>query len=155
MKNVTVGVFAAILAATGTAGAQQTLSPAAERPTSIGSADYFTGQVMVEPIFDASEHRNVSAAMVTFQPGARSAWHTHPIGQTLVVVSGTGWTGTDSGEKQVIAAGDVIWCPPDVRHWHGATDTNAMRHIAVTGFHDESGAVNWLEHVTDEQYMGD
>ena len=155
MKNAIFGAVAAILAATGTASAEQTISPAIERATSIGSAEYFTGQVMVERIFDASEHRNVSAAMVTFPPGARSAWHTHPIGQTLVVVSGTGWTQTDGGEKQVIAAGDVVWCPPDVRHWHGATDTNAMRHIAVTGLHDESGAVNWLEHVTDKQYSGD
>jgi quercetin dioxygenase-like cupin family protein len=90
MKNETVGVVAAMLAATGTAGAQQTIPSAAERPTSIGSAEYFTGQVMVEPIFGASEHRNVSAAMVTFQPGARSAWHTHPIGQTIVVVASAG-----------------------------------------------------------------
>lgn len=155
MKHVAVGVVAAICAATGTAGAQQTVTSAAERHTSIGSAEYFTGQVMVEPIFDASEHRNVSAATVTFQPGARSAWHTHPTGQTLIVVSGTGWTQTDGGRKQMIAAGDVVWCPPDVRHWHGATDVNAMSHIAVTGVHDEAGAVVWLEHVTDDQYMGD
>lgn len=154
MKNVLIGATAALAAGMGSAVAQQTISPAAERPTSIGSADYFTGQVMVEPIFDASEHRNVSAAMVTFQPGARSAWHTHPTGQTLVVVSGTGWTGTEDGMKQVIRAGDVVWCPPGLKHWHGGTDTNAMSHIAVTGVEDES-AVAWMEHVTDEDYLGD
>jgi quercetin dioxygenase-like cupin family protein len=138
----------------GSAVAQQTISPAAERPTTIGSPDYFTGEVIVEPMFDANELRNVSAAMVTFPPGARSAWHTHPTGQTLVVVSGTGWIQIDGREKQVITAGDVVWFPPDVRHWHGATDVNAMSHIAVTG-QDESGGVDWLEHVTDEQYTGD
>ena len=121
----------------------------------IGSPDYFTGEVIVEPIFDADEFRNVSAAMVTFQPGARSAWHTHPTGQTLVVVSGTGWTQIDGAEKQVIAAGDVLWCPPNVRHWHGGTATNAMSHIAVTGVNDDGKAVDWLEHVTDEQYTGE
>ena len=155
MKNVFIGATAAFVVGMGSAAAQQTISPAAERPATIGSPDYFTGEAIVEPMFDASEFRNVSAAMVTFQPGARSAWHTHPTGQTLVVVSGTGWTQIDGGEKQVITAGDVVWCPPDVRHWHGATDVNAMSHIAVTGVHDESGAVNWLEHVTDEQYAGD
>jgi quercetin dioxygenase-like cupin family protein len=155
MKNVMIGATAALVASIGSAFAQQTISPAVERQTTIGSPDYFTGEVMVEPFFNASEFRNVSAAMVTFPPGARSAWHTHPKGQTLVVVSGTGWTQIDGAEKQVIAAGDVVWCPPDVRHWHGATDVNAMSHIAVTGVHDESGAVNWLEHVTDEQYAGD
>ena len=107
---------------------------------------------MVEPIFDASELRNVSAARVTFQPGARSAWHAHPTVQTLVVVSGTGWTGTEGGERQVINAGDVIWCPPAVKHWHGGTETTAMSHIALTGVSDE-GAVTWMEHVADAQYM--
>lgn len=155
MKKVLIGATAALVVGMGSAVAQQTISPAAERPTTIGSPDYFTGAVIVEPMFDASEFRNVSAAMVTFPPGARSAWHTHPTGQTLVVVSGTGWIQIDGSEKQVITAGDVVWFPPDVRHWHGATDVNAMSHIAVTGVHDESGAVNWLEHVTDEQYTGD
>lgn len=108
----------------------------------------------VEPIFSASEHRNVSAATVTFSPGARAAWHTHPTGQTLVVVtSGTGWTQVEGEPKQVIRAGDVVWCPPDVRHWHGATDVNAMSHIAVTGVEGET-AVTWMEHVTDDQYLG-
>jgi quercetin dioxygenase-like cupin family protein len=138
----------------GSAVAQQAISPAAERPATIGSPDYFTGEVIVEPMFDASEFRNVSAAMVTFPPGARSTWHTHPTGQTLVVVSGTGWIQIDGSEKQVITAGDVVWFPPDVRHWHGATDVNAMSHIAVTG-QDESRGVDWLEHVTDEHYMGE
>ena len=154
MKNSMIGATVALVFSMGSAVAQETISPAAERQTTIGSPDYFTGEVIVEPMFDASEFRNVSAAMVTFPPGARSAWHTHPTGQTLVVVSGTGWIQIDGSEKQVISAGDVVWFPPEVRHWHGATDVNAMSHIAVTGVYDESG-VDWLEHVTDEQYLGD
>lgn len=155
MKNVMIGATAALVAGMGSAVAQQTISPAADRPSTIGSPDHFTAQVIVEPYFDANELRNVSAAKVTFSAGARTAWHTHPTGQTLVVLSGTGWIQIDGGHRQTIAAGDVVWFPPDVRHWHGATDANAMSHIAVTGVHAESGAVDWLEHVTDEQYRGD
>lgn len=140
-----------LLASGGIAQAQQEISAAADRASSIGAAEFFTGHVTVEPIFGASEHRNVSAAQVTFAPGARAAWHTHPTGQTLVVTSGTGWTQIEGAEKQVIRAGDVVWCPPEVRHWHGATDTTAMSHIAVTGVDGET-AVTWMEHVTDEIY---
>lgn len=152
MKTTMTAALMLALSA-GVSQAQQTITPAAERPTLIGPGETFTGSVMVEPIFGASEHRNVSAAKVTFQPGARSAWHTHPVGQTLLVVSGTGWTQTEGGEKAVINAGDVVWCPPDIRHWHGATDTTAMSHVAVTGVEGES-AVTWMEHVTESEYGG-
>lgn len=92
------------------------------------------------------------AASVTFEPGARTAWHTHPLGQTLIVISGTGWTQCEGEERVEIRAGDVIWCPPGHRHWHGATATTGMTHIAVQEGVDGK-MVDWMEHVTDEQYL--
>jgi quercetin dioxygenase-like cupin family protein len=154
MKTKLVLAVFALASTVGAAFAEQEISTAAGRPASIGSADFFTGHVVVEPIFGASEHRNVSAGMVTFSPGARAAWHTHPTGQTLVVTSGTGWTQMEGEPKQVIRVGDVVWCPPGVKHWHGATDVNAMSHVAVTGVDGET-AVTWMAQVTDDQYLGD
>lgn len=116
-----------------------------------GASANFTGPVRIEPIFDANEASAVSAARVTFQPGARSAWHTHPKGQRLIVTEGTGWTQVVDGPVEEIRAGDVIWCPPGVKHWHGATPTTAMTHIAVQEAVDGT-PVEWMEHVTDEQY---
>ena len=110
-----------------------------------------TGRVRVDPLFPASDAINASAAYVTFEPGARSNWHTHPCGQQLIVVSGVGLTGVWDGPVVEIRAGDVITCPVGVKHWHGASPMTAMTHIAVTGYQGES-AVNWMEPVTDEQY---
>ncbi|WP_235860620.1 (R)-mandelonitrile lyase [Roseibium suaedae] len=115
-----------------------------------GSADWFTGTAYVSPVFGPNMN-DVSAGEVTFLPGARSAWHTHPGGQMLVVTHGTGWTQERGQEKQVIRAGDVVWCPPDVEHWHGATDTTSMTHYAIQANVDGS-AVTWGAHVTDEEY---
>lgn len=150
-------LLAATLALTASAGlalADQEISSAADRPASIGAAEFFTGHVIVDPIFPASEYRNVSAGMVTFSPGARTAWHTHPTGQTLVITSGTGWTQVEGEAKRIVRAGDVVWFPPELRHWHGATDVNAMSHVAVTGVQDET-AVTWMEQVTDEQFLAE
>lgn len=111
----------------------------------------FTGNVRVDPLFPSNETAHYSGAYVTFEPGARSAWHTHPAGQHIVVVSGVGLTGTADGKVEEIKAGDVIWCPPGVDHWHGASPTVAMTHLVVTGSRDGKNVV-WGEKVTDAQY---
>lgn len=117
----------------------------------IGPSDWFTGQVRIEPLFPASEDINASGAYVTFAPGARSVWHTHPAGQRLVVTSGVGLTQEWGKPVQVMRPGDVVFCSPGVKHWHGAAPTHAMTHLAVTGFGDGK-LVTWMEKVADEQY---
>jgi len=116
-----------------------------------GPDQYFAGPVRVDPLFQPQEPSRVSGAYVTFEPGARSAWHTHPLGQTLIVTAGTGWVQQEGGEKQEIKPGDVIWTPPGVKHWHGATATNGMTHIAITESLDGKN-VEWMEKVSDAQY---
>jgi len=116
-----------------------------------GPDQYFTGAVTVEPLYQPKAPARYSAAYVTFDPGARSAWHSHPLGQTLVVTAGTGWVQEEGGAKQEIKPGDVIWTPPGVKHWHGATSTAAMTHMAVTEALDGKN-VDWMEKVTDAQY---
>jgi quercetin dioxygenase-like cupin family protein len=128
------------------------LKRAGSRPSQSGPADWFTGEVTIEPLNNPPEPSRVGCASVTFRPGARTAWHTHPLGQTLIVTAGTGWTQCDGEERVEIRAGDVIWCPPGQRHWHGATDTTAMTHIAIQESLNGS-PVTWMEHVTDEQYL--
>jgi len=116
-----------------------------------GPSDWFTGTVRIDPLFDRSEPARVSGASVTFEPGARTAWHTHPLGQTLIVTAGCGWAQRDGGPVEEIRPGDVIWFSPGEKHWHGATSTTAMTHIAV---HEKLNgkAVDWMEKVSDEQY---
>jgi quercetin dioxygenase-like cupin family protein len=128
------------------------ITPNGAQPTARGATQNFSGSVVVDPLFGATEHSRTSGGHVTFEPGARSAWHTHPAGQTLIVTSGTGWIQEWGGEKREIKPGDVVWIPPGVKHWHGATATNAMRHIAIQDFVDGKN-VDWLEKVTDEQYQ--
>lgn len=122
------------------------------RPSAKGPSAYFTGDVRVDPLFDPSEPGRASAGKVTFEPGARSAWHTHPLGQHLVVLSGVGWTQCWGGPKKEIRAGDVVFCDCGQKHWHGATDTTAMSHIAIQEWLDGS-AVDWLEQVSDSDYL--
>ncbi|MDL2264179.1 carboxymuconolactone decarboxylase family protein [Synergistaceae bacterium OttesenSCG-928-I11] len=129
----------------------QAITRAGSQPSAKGPADFFTGNVRIDPLFDKTDEMNASAAYVTFEPGARSNWHTHPCGQQLIVVSGVGLTGVWDGPVTEIKAGDVVTCPVGVKHWHGASPTTAMTHIAVTGYLDEN-AVEWMEPVTDEQY---
>lgn len=119
--------------------------------SSKGPAAYFTGDVRIDPLFNMPEPARSMGANVTFEPGARSAWHTHPLGQVLIVTAGCGWTQCWGGPVTVIRQGDVIWCPPGHKHWHGATATTAMTHIAIVEQRDGKG-VDWLEHVSDEQY---
>jgi len=121
------------------------------RSASAGPAETFTGEVSVMPLFSANDARNLSGAQVTFSPCARSAWHSHPAGQTLLVTAGTGWVQEWGKPKQQINPGDVIWTPPGVKHWHGATEADTMTHIAIQGSVD-GRSVDWMEHVTDDQY---
>ena len=121
------------------------------QPSQMGPGEYFTGNVRIDPLFQSPGPAQFGGAAVTFEPGARSAWHTHPLGQTLIVTAGTGWAQQEGGEKQEIKPGDVIWTPPGVKHWHGATATNAMTHIAITESL-EGKNVEWMEKVSDGQY---
>lgn len=125
------------------------ITPAGSQKTLLGAADNFTGAVQVDPLFKPDADMPVSAAYVTFAPGARSAWHTHPAGQRLVVISGVGLTQQEGHPVQIIRPGDVVICPPGVKHWHGATRDNGMTHLAITGIADGK-SVSWLEKVTDE-----
>jgi quercetin dioxygenase-like cupin family protein len=118
-----------------------------------GPADWFTGAVRIDAPFQRASPARVSGATVTFEPGARTAWHTHPLGQTLIVTSGCGRVQRDSGPIEEIRAGDIVWFAPGERHWHGASPTTAMTHIAIQE-QLEGKAVDWLEHVTDQQYEG-
>jgi quercetin dioxygenase-like cupin family protein len=121
------------------------------RPAGKGPAEYFTGAVRIDPLFEAPEPARVRGASVTFEPGARTAWHTHPLGQTLIVTSGTGWVQRWGGPAQEIRPGDVVWFEPGEKHWHGATRRNAMTHIAIQEALNGS-AVDWMEQVSDQQY---
>jgi quercetin dioxygenase-like cupin family protein len=116
-----------------------------------GPAEYFTGAVRVDPLFQAADPARVAGALVTFEPGARTAWHTHPLGQTLVVTAGFGWVQREGGPVEEIRPGDVVWFPPGEKHWHGATPTTGMSHIAIQERLDGK-AVDWMEKVSDEQY---
>jgi quercetin dioxygenase-like cupin family protein len=117
-----------------------------------GPDDYFTGDVTIEWQFARSDPARVAGALVSFEPGARSAWHTHPLGQTLIVTSGVGWHQCEGEPKAEIRAGDIVWCEPGRRHWHGATPDTAMSHIAVQEALDGK-VVTWMEKVTDEEYL--
>ncbi len=121
------------------------------RPSQKGSSEWFTGNVRVDPLFQAPDPARVGAGQVTFEPGARTAWHTHPLGQTLIVTAGLGWVQRDGGLIEEVRPGDVVWFPPGLKHWHGATPTTAMTHIAVQ---ESVGGrnVDWMEKVSDEQY---
>jgi quercetin dioxygenase-like cupin family protein len=121
------------------------------QPSTKGPADWFTGTVRVDPLFQAPEPALVAGVHVTFEPGARTAWHTHPLGQTLIVTSGSGWAQREGGEIEEIHPGDVVWFSPSEKHWHGATPTTAVTHIAI---HEQLDGkfVEWMEHVSDEEY---
>ena len=121
------------------------------KPSAKGPGDWFTGAVRIDPLFDANDARRAAAAIVTFEPGARTAWHTHPLGQTLIVTSGCGWVQREGATVEEIRPGDVVWFEPNEKHWHGATATNGMTHIAIQE-NLNGKVVEWMEKVTDEQY---
>lgn len=124
----------------------------AEMKTIDGPAEWFTGRVTITGQFQREAPSRVGGAIVRFEPGARTAWHMHPLGQTLIVTDGVGWTQIEGGPKLEFHAGDVLWCPPEHKHWHGATPHEAMTHIAIQESQDGS-PVTWMEHVTDAQYL--
>ncbi len=121
------------------------------RPSTKGSQDYFSGSVRIEPVFQVGDPMRLNAGSVTFEPGARTAWHTHPLGQTLIITAGLGWVQTEGGPIEDVRPGDVVWFPPGENHWHGATPTTAMTHIAVQESLDGRN-VDWMEKVSDAQY---
>jgi quercetin dioxygenase-like cupin family protein len=160
----TGGLAALAAVGAGPAGAHEKLTVSTERrkgtmeikrsgsqPSGKGPADYFTGAVRIDPLFQAPDPARARGASVTFEPGARTAWHTHPLGQTLIVTSGRGWVQAWGGPVEEIHPGDVVWFPPGEKHWHGATPTTAMTHIAIQEALDGK-TVDWMEHVSDEQY---
>ena len=122
------------------------------QPSGKGPGDWFTGSVRVDPLFQPNESRRAAAAIVTFEPGARTAWHTHPLGQTLIVTSGCGWVQREGGSVEEIHPGDVVWFAPNEKHWHGATPTIAMVHIAIQE-NLNGKVVDWMEKVSDKQYQ--
>jgi quercetin dioxygenase-like cupin family protein len=121
------------------------------RSSTKGPADWFTGNVRIDPLFEAPDPARVRCASVTFEPGARTAWHTHPLGQTLIVTSGPGWAQREGGPVEEIRPGDVVWFAPGEKHWHGATATTAMTHIAIQEALNGK-AVEWMEKVSDAEY---
>ena len=123
------------------------------QPSVKGPDAWFTGNVRIDSAFQRNAPSRLTGAIVTFEPGARTAWHTHPLGQTLIVTSGAGWTQCDGEPRVEIRAGDVIWCPPGHKHWHGATATTAMTHIAIQEALDGTN-VTWMDKVTDAEYLG-
>jgi quercetin dioxygenase-like cupin family protein len=122
------------------------------QPSAKGSSDYFTGTVRIDAPFAGEDPARVGGATVTFEPGARTAWHTHPLGQTLIVTSGLGWVQREGGPVEEIRPGDIVWFAPGEKHWHGATSTTAMTHIAIAEKLNGS-PVDWMKKVTDEQYL--
>jgi quercetin dioxygenase-like cupin family protein len=121
------------------------------RPSRKPPQEYFTGSVRLDPLFEAGEPARVAGASVTFEPGARTAWHTHPLGQTLIVTSGLGWVQQEGGPIEEVRPGDVVWFPPGLKHWHGATPVTAMTHIAIQESLNGK-VVDWMEKVSDAQY---
>ncbi len=121
------------------------------QPSTVGPAEWFTGAVRIDPLFQAPDPARLAAATVTFEPGARTAWHTHPLGQTLLVTAGLGWAQREGGPTETLHPGDLVWFPPNEKHWHGATPATALTHIALQERLNGT-AVTWLEHVTDDQY---
>ena len=121
------------------------------QPSATGPSDWFTGTVRIDPLFQAPDHALVQGASVTFEPGARTAWHTHPLGQMLIITAGFGWAQRWGGPIEEIRPGDVVWFFPGEKHWHGATPSIGMTHIAIQEKKDGK-VVDWMEHVTDDQY---
>jgi quercetin dioxygenase-like cupin family protein len=154
---VATGGLAALAAETTSAVAQSTqaglsITRSGSQPSRKGPAENFTGVVRVDSPFRGSAPARVGGGIVTFEPGARTAWHTHPLGQTLIVTGGHGWVQSEGGPKEEIRPGDIVWIPPGNKHWHGATATLGMTHIAISEALDGK-TVDWMEQVSEEQYQ--
>lgn len=151
MKVVIAAIAITMIASTFAHAGSAQISPNGSRKSIIGSNKYFTGHVVVDPLYGANKNLPQTGAVVTFAPGARSAWHTHPAGQILIVTSGTGWVQEEGGKRRTIKPGDVVWTPPGVKHWHGATAAASMSHIALSNMRGGKNVV-WMEKVSGEQY---
>ena len=152
MRLLTVIVMLlCLLASSGESSQSITVTRSGSQPSRQGPDENFTGSVRIDPLFNANAPSRTSGGRVTFEPGARTAWHTHPLGQTLVVTAGSGWVQEWGGPTQEIREGDVVWIPPGQKHWHGATATTSMTHIAIQESLDGKN-VDWMEKVSDEQY---
>ncbi len=151
LATLAAGPAAAETASTRNRNGAMEIKRSGSQPSRKGPAEYFTGAVRVDPLFQAPDPARVSGGSVTFEPGARTAWHTHPLGQTLIVTSGFGWVQHEGGPIEEVRPGDVVWFPPGLRHWHGATPTTAMTHIAITESLNGKN-VDWMEKVSDDQY---
>ena len=154
MKKLAVISFAAALSIAAAAEEQIEITSLEARTTIRGPERAYTGAAIAEVLFGATASSSLTAVEVTFEPGAHTAWHNHPAGQYLVVTSGIGWVQQRGGEKREIRAGDVVWTPPGVAHWHGATPTHAMSHLAIWQFVDGSGG-ELMEHVSDADYLAE
>jgi len=150
-KIIATAIALAFFAAAPADAQNMEITPNGSRPSAKAPAEYFAGSVVLTPLFGANAPMRSTAGHVTFEPGARSAWHTHPVGQILIVMSGVGWVQEWNGDKREIRPGDVIWTPPGLKHWHGATVTNEMSHVAIQELVDGRN-VDWMEDVSDEQY---
>lgn len=151
MRTLLAAALFAMTGITPTLAQSIEITPNDSTPSAIGAPGQFTGQVIIDPLFSATDDTRSTTGGVTFAPGARTAWHTHPAGQLLIVTSGKGWVQQQREARREINPGDAVWIPAGVKHWHGATDATAMRHIAVSYMRDGKN-VDWLEPVTDEQY---
>lgn len=151
MKSIFLAAISLVLAMPAFANPEVVVTRAGSQPSSVGPAENFTGSVRVDDRFKGSGLARISGATVTFDPGARTAWHTHPLGQTLIVTAGVGLVQEWDGPIQEIRPGDIIWIPPGVKHWHGASPTVGMSHIAFSEALDGK-TVEWMEQVSDEQY---
>src|SRR5687767_864046 len=143
--------FSFVRAFAATPGGDMEIKRAGSQPSAKGPAEWFTGTVRIDPLFAANAPARAAGNAVTFEPGARTAWHTHPLGQTLIVTAGCGLAQREGGPVEEIRPGDVVWFAPGEKHWHGAAPTTAMTHIAIQEALDGK-AVEWMEHVSDEQY---
>jgi len=152
MKRIIAGALSmALLGATPGFAQKIQVTPGGANPSIIGAPSNFTGIAAVTPLFPATDETHATGGLVTFVPGARTAWHTHPAGQMLIIVSGRGWVQEEGQPKVTVKAGGVVWIPAGVKHWHGATATDPMSHIALSYMRDGNNVI-WLETVTDEQY---
>lgn len=155
MRNLAPAATALLLALTASSALQAQslqISTATDRVSAPGPAAAYTGTAVTEMLFQNGERGSLTAAEITFAPGSRTAWHNHPKGQFLIITGGSGWVQARGEPKRLVRAGDVVWTPPGVFHWHGATDTRSLRHIAVWDFLDGSGG-ELLEHVSDSDYL--
>ncbi len=152
------GFCAVLIMAAGNGIAEQAgqqIRAAGSQASIAGPEKVFSGAARIDPLFPGTDQINASGAYVTFEPGARSAWHTHPKGQHIIVTHGAGLTQEWGKPIEQIKPGDVVWCPPGIKHWHGAAPDTAMTHLVVTGQDDKGNNVTWMEKVSDEQYLGD